>query len=90
MKKTPRHFDVGSCTFPPDPSHGITDCLEETDNDKVDVVEQKVSYFFFSSLRVLGLLVGLLRIDFCLCNFEEPPTLENSVGQERKSSPKKG
>ena len=51
LKKTPRHSDVGSCTFPPDPKHGITDCLEEMDNDKVDVVEQKVSYFFSPALE---------------------------------------
>lgn len=41
LKKTPHHSDMGSCTFPPIPSHGVADCLEEKNDMKMDVVEQK-------------------------------------------------
>ena len=50
LKKTPHHSNVGSCIFPPIPSNGVVDCLEEKDNDNVDVVEQKVSNFCFPAL----------------------------------------
>lgn len=67
IKKTPRHSNVESCTFPVVPSLSVDYCMKDKDNDKIDVVEPKVSeffFFFFPQLQCINYVRTMIELLF--------------------------